>query len=626
MSQSAQNHSCRVLEVLIIALDTTLSDEITSLIQNSSTSQYTFTCTSDTRRPRDTKRKEFHDNTIPKCDIIVIAISREFKKDDMPQLRNGAEREKTVIYAPEELREFLQQDWFSEIDTRTHNKDELTNFLITRAQHIQIGNGTWYGRDLTSVPIPSVQSAEIYADILKNVLGNIRRDLATTFAVLSPWGRGKTHLSRLLEQKLGNRCVRFSAWQYRSSFEVWSFLYETLHTAATKSNWLLPFRALLTTHGLFTVGLMQICITLITTPFHQRVTLFQNLLDFLCLSILSSLSIIATLYQTLKMFKKIWSRMQLPRHDMNLGLQHVIGTDLRNLLCAWIPNRLNNPVHPRHWSSYILPGAITVAVIWFSVRMTSETLYLTYYSHDWNVLQYSITLIGLTPCIFSLILMYADMRAPKQDPILLIVDDLDRLSPNMMLQIIESLLLFLDDPQIASRLQVMFLIEEDALQVAFREKYNSLLERKKEASKVTGAENEQMLEKCFYADQMEKHFLFWLRLAPLTSENAPAVVKRVYHSQSIYETVQSKALVEKEMQEICAAFESGSHNTSLHAAWKEWTPRRIETLIYRYQLARDILVQMGIQRSPSQLVRMIAGADTNQNASDDAGRVVSEVV
>jgi hypothetical protein len=662
----------RNIEILIITADKNNFDKVKKIVQSCNTIGQSFRCLEeDTGWGEGKQRDQVIADNCSKCSGIIIVGSSNLSEEQKQILRSVEVQRRAVIYSP-----LCEQNWkpddatqFQRIETEVALKDQILKF----AKPTSIGSGIIYSKGLNPRTTPAALSADTYAEVLTEVLAGVPANEPTTIALLSPWGRGKTYFSRLVEQKRGQNCVRFSAWQYRTPYEVWSYLYETLHSGATKGRRLLLFSMLLQTNSIFTLALMLLSITVISTPFIQKFETLLDIVNWLGVGIISGLSIVATLCQLYKVYRKIWLKMQVPRHDVNLGLQRVIGEDLRNLLLAWIGNRLHGPARPS-FKRYCCGITVTGLIIHFIVRVSGETLFTLYYSDKASILQYAVALTGTIPSVLIFPFLVAYLRVAEREPILLIVDDLDRLTSDLMLQIIESLLLFLDDPEIASRLQVMFLIEEDSLDVAFRTKYQTLFEQKMKTSESSGRKENLCGERAFFRDQMEKHFLFWLRLGPLTNREICDVVETVYKSQqtamgvavvpptgadalsgteggtleSSRSTLQLSAemgtgdvakegespkfaISAEELEEIRRAFDPTSP-MNLCGLRSEWTPRQIRTLIYRYQLAREILNRLAGRFQTGSLLRMIANSEQTMCMSADdrdgdrlAKRVASEV-
>ncbi|MBK7035848.1 MAG: hypothetical protein IPH42_05785 [Bacteroidetes bacterium] len=102
----------------------------------------------------------------------------------------------------------------------------------------------------------------------------------------------------------------------------------------------------------------------------------------------------------------------------------------------------------------------------------------------------------------------------SKNKVLLIVDDLDRITPNEMLDIIESLKLLLEDEEINSILQVVMIFEENSIKTAIKNKY-LLLEIPD--AEIQDTKNNS---KRIYFENMQKLFIAHLRLPPINSKES----------------------------------------------------------------------------------------------------------
>jgi hypothetical protein len=219
-----------------------------------------------------------------------------------------------------------------------------------------------------------------------------------------------------------------------------------------------------------------------------------------------------------------------------------------------------------------------------------------------------------------------------------------------MLEIIESTMLILDDPEIHSRLQVMMLIDESAFRHALLIKYRYLT-----IDREMGAEHIYNSQRIIRENQ-EKFFLVHLRLPPLSNDEIGAVAgkfvgqlcgqteglesrdvdavatgndsalvedarKGVNRSESqqsadfAIETVDCP-IVEYEMRALAGAIEQLAQVKDRDSIG----PRTIRCLLFRYQMARSILFKLGHRPDAHHLARAIVRAylgQNNENAEKD---------
>jgi hypothetical protein len=668
-------------------------------------------------------RLEYLKKLAPKCAAIII-VANESLNEDCRQVIDQCQHVQTFVYYDSD-HEAALPPWLQGASRHTAvtGIDELNRILaeIAKVRPAGIGVGSIRGCPETT---RAVLSAQTYADILADVISNIPPNEPATFAVFSPWGRGKTYLSKLLQKNLPDAtCVPFSAWKYHTSAEVWSFLYETLYASATRGTWLTTIRGITLRNGPWTILCVSGIITFVSFVMIQKSMGLSEILDYLTTTTIAGFSILIIVYRFIEWLinylQKTQYLIRLPRYDANLGLQHPIGNALRILLRAWVsPADQNSSKRKGKWQPWakvlevisflkefisssdrketvrILFKANQTATVFFIrsliftvflmavficvAYVAAENAFTVHESPNNDMLSWTLVSVGFVPALVILLLIISTVVSPEKKPVLLIVDDLDRVPSGLMLDVIESLLLFLDDPQIASRLRVMFLIEEESLRVAFREKY---LGKAEEKQKLKGdSSRSAKADLRLHKDQLEKHFLFWLRLGPLSAKDASDVLDSVYESlpgtsasDTISEVGSNRNLEISEVQrgnrplsspngELQRGGDENSVSTipdssrqSLTPTERDeirilvkrmadsessegnvsWTPRRIRSLVYRYQLARDILKSFGAGDDLNTwvLITAIINADPSTGAKqvaesgkeDLVSRVASEV-
>jgi hypothetical protein len=190
----------------------------------------------------------------------------------------------------------------------------------------------------------------------------------------------------------------------------------------------------------------------------------------------------------------------LARHGEKLGLQALIGDDLRSLVVGWVPSVIapseehDGREVPQHafsaqslyWSSPLLALFGTFWLIsilrpgvYFAEWSTLSSICEKLFSPDWCsqsqpnfAAQLFVFGIWASACAGALWLVHAQQSSEQK--ILLVIDDLDRCPPGDMLELIEALKLLLEDERINQRVQVLMLIDEDLLDHAIVGKFREL--------------------------------------------------------------------------------------------------------------------------------------------------------
>ena len=191
-------------------------------------------------------------------------------------------------------------------------------------------------------------------------------------------------------------------------------------------------------------------------------------------------------------------------HDLALGLQGIIGTDLVHLLRGWIPGR------PAKTVASVLP-LLGVAVL---VLAIGGSIWLRFDGPLEN-LPWLIPAAWVAGC--GAVAAWIGFGGRHDGRILLIVDDLDRVPANQLLGIVESIKLLLEDPAVSERVSAFAVAEEASLRSAILDKYASLSDpRHKDLEGVPPSR--------LISENIEKLFIGHLRLSPLTSADVRDLV------------------------------------------------------------------------------------------------------
>lgn len=129
----------------------------------------------------------------------------------------------------------------------------------------------------------------------------------------------------------------------------------------------------------------------------------------------------------------------------------------------------------------------------------------------WNWPKIIVTTLVVTLAVVGWwFLLMATRSISQTKKILLVVDDLDRCDPDQMLAVIESIRMFLDDPAMSARMQVMMLLDLKILELALKKRCRAI--------RLPHAMTAQ-----FIREQRDKWFVAELALPPLSKfdiENA----------------------------------------------------------------------------------------------------------
>jgi hypothetical protein len=497
-----------------------------------------------------------------------------------------------------------------------------------------------------------------YAQALAAVMQAARGEFC--FAIFGHWGRGKTFLLQRLAAFLPQsyRPVWFSAWKYRTRPEIWIHLYETIARASrVDGTWKSKpraVRAFLVRHGAWPVV----------------VSLFALAISILGLGVLPVLIGAVGLVTILKAYAFVrWAAklppflFSVPRHSDKLGMQATIGEDLTALLKGWMPSdatrQYSSGLPSRLWLfPYVLAVVSLVGAAWVGFH-PGDFAWLKLHPPT-EVRWVAVTILGSLGVFLPIWVVYAG-RAPQQ--LALIIDDLDRCDPETMLELIESLKLLLEDPEVSARVQVFMLVDEDALHQAIANRYIDV--RRVETSNILDSQETQLaravdetIEKLFVAHlrlpPLEKHELeelmaAYVRQPGLRAQLTPAQLAKV-DADATATRVRASTVSEPSTEPDAAAdpaktagrsqatdladlvFTSEERAVLRDAAAKmvvrdgrQVGPRAVRTFLVRYQLAKFLLARRDTSCSPQLLVQALLAPSGQYVGMPDLNAVVAQV-
>jgi KAP family P-loop domain len=440
------------------------------------------------------------------------------------------------------------------------------------------------------------------------------------FAVFGRWGRGKTTLLRRVKAFLTKpdrslfpryssySFVDFSAWKYRTTPETWIFLYESFADAALSRGFLkslvVTVRTNLIKHGIWPLAMATVIFAWALIPGVTRIGLLFDAVR--AIGIITALFIFG-LYTGAKrsgVVAAFRTLLTLSRHQEKLGLQATVGSDLKSLIIGWVPL----DAFRKGWR-FLSGVAVYLAALAFIAWTAERQLWAAYVHAPAEIWTYTIIiptgLVILLWLIVSIVevvdLLPKGMISPfNPKRILLCVDDLDRCEPKVMLDVIESLKLLLDDAEINRRLQVVFLVDRQILEKAIAVKYDKFLGNANDV--------DQMLVDPIIAENREKYFSAHFELPPLNQkqlitliEAFTAEVRTVGTRSNRRETVREVIWSEGDRD----AF--GYVVTHITTAKRDYSPRQIRHALFQYQIAKLLLHEMGHELSSSTLITIAKG-------------------
>lgn len=323
-----------------------------------------------------------------------------------------------------------------------------------------------------------------YAKILANFFENTEGDL--NFGLFGSWGRGKTFLMKEVKNALKDKnynFVEFDAWKYKNQPQVWAHLYNSVYNSFLNKKYEEPKNfwgkvnctnkikdglnhlKIVTRFNLHSnkywpllFGLLLLNFTLM---FPDAITQISILRKYKSSPItLNVISYLVSLFLVIKNFtsfsklrlKEYVKYLKLPNHNSNLGLQDVIGGDLKKLFLSTV--KVPDSIYRKY-------GVVLLSV---SSLILLTTLHL-------NIpLGWLVVTLFVTICFIVLFSIY--LLKPNKCTSMLVVDNLDRCTSYDMLNVIESIRLLLDDDGLKDILQTVMLIDDKKLRFAIADKYS----------------------------------------------------------------------------------------------------------------------------------------------------------
>ncbi len=387
-------------------------------------------------------------------------------------------------------------------------------------------------------PAQLTPGVAVYAAALATMLRTATGEFC--FGLLGPWGIGKTRLVRTLIPLLENpqrykdkmeergydiegdvfdrlryEVVWYSAWKYRRPPEAWIFLYETLARRAMDTAIVERLcrvaRSGVARRGYFPLVMGMLALGLFAIPQNEFWTqLFARGVGALGLAgLIYASGFIEGGGEKARAFAARYAT--LSRHGERLGLQALVGADLRALFLGWVPsvNREISGDGPTTTSknvfSRIGPELSALALLAF----------VMWFGFAWNANRdgaFYFIFFMVWAALYVCVLAAAQSTLQSSDRVLLVIDDLDRCSPAEVIDIAESLKLLLEDDDVKQRVQVMMLVDETILRHAIASKFADL------AVDDAGKVPDKLVLNGIVREHIEKLFALYLRLPALSSK------------------------------------------------------------------------------------------------------------
>jgi len=373
-------------------------------------------------------------------------------------------------------------------------------------------------------------NAEEYATVLAKLFQNAENDF--NLAVFGDWGRGKTYLMKMVAKKLEGKnyeTVFFNAWKYQTQPQIWAHLFKIVKG---ESSFLAPIgiwakitggiRFGIVKNGYFPFALLFLTLILKTLPKADTIHWLYETLSWG--------SILLTVSLGISIFRVVPKLMTLPSHNDKLGLQEVIGNDLKNLVlskCVDLCGSNNLKWYTFRWHFITLALAFSTPFFIFARSVDPLNDVLLRNSTFWS---------GVILWIFFWVIAIVFMKAitqKRKKRFLLIVDDLDRCPSAEVVTIVDSIRLLLEDQELVRYLQTAILVDEDRLRCAIAERYCEQIPLYNDKSKKIEERALDLTKKIIdikshiVDEQIQKLFISTLKLNGLSESDLNAICKNV---------------------------------------------------------------------------------------------------
>lgn len=557
------------------------------------------------------------------------------------------------------------------------------------SEFVSIGSGCHIRRN--ALPEERCLNVHSYANVLSTFFKKANGCGEFCFGLFGHWGRGKTFLMDMVKEELSKEkknnyeTIHFSAWKYRTTPEAWIHLYETFADHLTKSKNCFSILPYLIRAGLSRLGILPIlfCVFIFGISLFPLIKLATGLSFFIISGVgLSAFFLFIRLFFGFRRAKSIFNQyVTLKRHGEKLGLQALIGKDLKSLIIGWIPSDFFKD-KTFAWGVPYLISVLIIGLIVFPIKPENWPNWLVI-SNIPIWLSWTVFIIWLILSVSAMFFTFKWGRNTKQ--LLLVVDDLDRCRPEQMLEIMESLKLMLEDDEIHERVQVVMLVDEEMLRHAIHKKFEVFIKRNHTDCDADNskANMEEALDR-IVNEHIEKLFACYLRLPELSFDEVSEVTRKylelhgsiegaVGESSTLAATGSedgvpendNKKPLELDKQErpshdkeitkkepiapktkrevsvkdtVFEPYERGRLAFAIPAISqfdksRKWGPRSIRALLFKYQLSRLLLMALGIEFTPKELIDGLNAAAANSpdrsngqfGKSKDVRRVIDQV-
>lgn len=294
----------------------------------------------------------------------------------------------------------------------------------------------------------------------------------SSFALFGAWGRGKSFTSETIIKNLAGDMlpVVFPSWLYPNKPECWVNLYRTVYESLKKENALALFTSIvrmnLERSGLYqavgaVIYVMAWLFAFVPVTDAQFMWFLIGSIGPVALWFCFRLA--STIPSMLRHVRRVYWRIE--SHTEKLGLQETIGRDLRDLIAAWSSKETKS----LDQMLFILPVLFVFPFIALFLIARLSGIMDPIAEISARHLQLS-AWSAFCVITFTLLIVVKGYRS-KRSKVLVLVEDLDRVSADHSLAITESISVFLDNNSEKPSMHFLFLMDEDALDSAIQQRH-----------------------------------------------------------------------------------------------------------------------------------------------------------
>lgn len=394
-------------------------------------------------------------------------------------------------------------------------------------------------------------SASQYALVLARLFRVAKGEFS--LALLAPWGSGKTTIAREIERYLTRgdayaaalqqtfhaeatnderahyETVTFSAWAYRRQPELWIWLYESFVRAFLDQGIAMRivrvFRCGIAKHGVMPLARSLAIMAFLAFPLTWiAIAIRGGLVIFGAAGLLAGVLVWRRWYGSVRTLIDRYG--MIASHRERLGLQALIGDDLRALIDAWAKGGGPKGLAIAGFAAWTLLIAFVWALVIEYGGVLPADIKATICQVGWcrekdDILPYVAPVAWLVWALWvalvAAVLVALLAAWGRVDRILLVVDDLDRCPPNEIVDLIDGIKLMLEQQVVGQYVQALVLADNDVLVHAIRKRFADYLH-------VDETRKEAALRR-LVREHMEKVFLCHYYLRPLTTTGVSELVR-----------------------------------------------------------------------------------------------------